>query len=150
LKENSFNQSQVTDASHYIVFAVPIKLWEKHIHAHIDNICSIRWIDRSNLVTLEAMMKSYLTPMSEEKSEHHSALQTYIALWNILTVSAIMKIDTCVIWGLIPDKYDEILWLKEKWYKTVVACAFWYRADDDKYSQMKKVRFSKTEVVEVL
>jgi len=57
-----------------------------------------------------------------------------------------MWIDSCLIEWLEPHKYDEILWLKEKWLKTKVALAIWFRSKEDKYQNEKKVRFSKEEM----
>jgi hypothetical protein len=37
--------------------------------------------------------------------------------------------------------YDKALNLQEKGYATVAACAAGYRAEDDKYAELAKVRF---------
>ena len=44
------------------------------------------------------------------------------------------------------EKYDEILWLREKNLTTCVVCPVWYRSKEDTYSLLKKVRFSKEEL----
>lgn len=150
LQDASWNQSQVTDASHYIVFTIPEIINENWINRYFENISSVRWVDISSLEQFKNMVNNYILPLTEEKNQNFSAQQVYIALWNILTVAAILWIDTCTIWWLDPNSYDEILWLKQKWYKTVVACALWYRASDDKYAMMKKVRFPKDEMIEII
>lgn len=150
LQEASFWQSQVVDASHYIVFSIPEKLDNQSIDRYLEKISSERWVDRQKLEEIEARMKNYITNMSEDKKQTFSALQVFIALWNILTVAATMRIDTCTIWWIEEVKYDEILWLKEKGYKSIIACAFWYRSSDDFYGTLKKVRFDKDDVIEII
>jgi nitroreductase len=59
-----------------------------------------------------------------------------------------LEIDTCPMEGFVPDKYDEVLGLKDKGYRTVVVCAAGYRLPTDKYATMPKVRFETENVVE--
>jgi hypothetical protein len=49
--------------------------------------------------------------------------------------------------GIDPVKYDEVLGLPEKGYRTVVACAAGYRAVADKYASAPKVRFPVSELI---
>jgi hypothetical protein len=50
--------------------------------------------------------------------------------------------------GIVPEKYDEILGLTGTPYATVVACAAGYRAADDKYATIPKVRFEAKDVIQ--
>jgi hypothetical protein len=52
--------------------------------------------------------------------------------------------------GIEPAKYDDILGLTGTGYATVVACAAGYRAADDKYAGLPKVRFPASEVIQHL
>ncbi len=61
--------------------------------------------------------------------------------------AAVLGVDTCPMEGLVPDQYDRELGLVGTGYKTVVACAVGYRAADDKYAALPKVRFPAAEVV---
>ena len=47
-------------------------------------------------------------------------------------------------------KYDEILNLSEKWLSSVVVLPIGFRSEDDKYAKLKKVRFCREEVVEMI
>ena len=49
--------------------------------------------------------------------------------------------------GIEPTQYDEILGLTGTGYATVVTCAAGYRAADDKYAHLPKVRFPVDEVI---
>jgi nitroreductase len=64
-----------------------------------------------------------------------------------MTAAALIGIDTCPMEGIVPTKYDEILDLPAKGYRTVVACAAGYRSTADKYAAAPKVRFPAGELV---
>jgi hypothetical protein len=49
--------------------------------------------------------------------------------------------------GFNPAKYDEILGLTAQGYASVLVCPTGYRADDDKYAAMAKVRYDRSEVI---
>jgi nitroreductase len=76
--------------------------------------------------------------------------QTYIALGNFMTSAALLGVDTCPMEGIEPVNYDKALNLHETGYTTVVACAAGYRAEDDKYADLAKVRFAKSDVIQLL
>ena len=64
-----------------------------------------------------------------------------------MTSAAVLGIDTCPMEGIEPANYDEILGLNGTSYGTVVTCAAGYRAADDKYATLAKVRFPAAEVI---
>jgi len=76
-----------------------------------------------------------------------AARQAYIALGNFLTSAALLGIDACPMEGIEPEKYNEILGLNEQGLSAVVVAAAGYRAPDDTYAALKKVRFPKEEVL---
>jgi nitroreductase len=77
-----------------------------------------------------------------------AARQAYIALGQFMAAAALMGIDACPMEGLDANQYDEILNLKDTPFHTVVACPVGYRAQDDKYATLAKVRFPLEELVE--
>jgi len=77
-----------------------------------------------------------------------SARQVYIALGQFMTSAAMLGIDTCPMEGFNPAKYDEVLGLAEQGYAAVVVCLAGYRAPDDKYAVMPKVRYPSEDVVQ--
>lgn len=66
-----------------------------------------------------------------------------------MTSAAALGVDTCAMEGIDPAQYDKILELPTKGLATIVACAAGYRSEEDKLSRLAKVRFPKTEVIEV-
>jgi len=62
----------------------------------------------------------------------------------------LLGIDTCPMEGLVPEKYDEILNLPERGLMTGAACPAGYRAADDAYAALAKVRFEKKDLIEYI
>lgn len=143
----SWSQKQIVDASHLLVFTRILNVWEKHIDKFLDISCKITCATREQLKWYEDMMKGFIWNMNEDQEKKWADEQVFIALWNLLTVLAEKRIDSCAIWGFDPIKYDEILGLKEKGLASVVVLPIWYRSSNDKYCKKPKVRFSKEEIV---
>ena len=151
LVEYSWNQRQVADASHLLVFAKYNDFWEKNIDKYLDKIIEIRAWNREELIWYENMMKWFFKNSTPEKISSWQENQINIALWNLMTTCAVLWIDSCPIWWFIPEKYDEILWLKEKWLSSVVLLPIGYRDEElDKYAKLKKVRFDLKNLVEFI
>jgi nitroreductase len=148
LKTASWNQSQVTDCSHHVVFAVKEKMDEEHITKFIEQTAKVRGQDISTLEGYKKMMIGDLVngPRSHVISEW-AARQAYIALGNFMTAAATLGVDACPFEGIEPLKYDEILGLTGSGWKTVCACPAGYRSADDKYAGAKKVRFDLSDLV---
>ncbi|MDO9183592.1 MAG: NAD(P)H-dependent oxidoreductase [Bacteriovorax sp.] len=148
LKAVSWNQSQVTDCSHHVVFAIKEKLDEAHITHFIEQTAKVRDMDAAALEGYKKMMIGDLVtgPRSKVVSEW-AARQTYIALGNFMTSAALVGVDTCPLEGIDPVKYDEILGLTGTGWKVVVACPAGYRSAEDKYAGSKKVRFDSSELI---
>lgn len=147
----SWNQRQIVDASHLLVFAIKKQLGHREIEAHIKRVAQVRNMALESLQPYQSLMLNKLVegPISLNINAW-AARQAYIALGNFLTSAAMIGVDTCAIEGLEPEQYDEILGLSKRNLATVVACAAGYRAGDDKYSNAPKVRFSQSEVIEIL
>jgi nitroreductase len=132
-----------------IVFSIPEAVTEKMIDECIALIKSVRWWDKETLQNRRTRIMNALTTYSKRGGiDCRLRQQVNIALWNLLTSCALLKIDTCPIGWLQPENYDKVLWLDKKWRKTVFACALWYRAKDDTYAKIKKVRISTKKLFE--
>lgn len=147
LQIHSWNQSQITKASHLLVFARVKSIDEKYIDKFLNNSVKITWASRADLKWYEDMMKNYFSNMDENSKILWWNQQVFLALWNVMNTLAQKEIDSCAIWGFDSKKYDEILKLDEKWLASVVVLPIWYRSNEDKYALKPKVRFSKEELV---
>ena len=151
LKPVSWNQDQITDCSHLVVFSIKKNLTAEHIDHFIERTAEVRGVTSESLAGYRNMMVSDVIHGARSLTVNEWATrQTYIALGNFMTSAALLGVDTCPLEGLDPAKYDQILGLPSKGYATVVACAAGYRASDDKYASLAKVRFTNSEVIEIL
>lgn len=140
LRMRSFNQPQITDASHLIVMCAYTDLNEAHIDSYILLNSSERAIAEEQLHGFSTHLKRTVTSQSQEEKASSNENQVYIALGHLLHAAAQMRIDASPMEGFEPEGYDEILGLSAQNLKAIVACALGYRAEDDKYQHMKKVR----------
>lgn len=148
LRPVSWNQSQVTDASHYVVFAAKSSVTEADIDAFVRRTAEVRGVAPESIDGYRKMMVANVAKgMRPDVQQQWAALQVYIALGNFMTAAAVLGIDTCPMEGLDPSKYDEILGLPAQGYRTLCACAAGYRAATDKYALAPKVRFATADVV---
>ena len=149
LKPLTWDQAQVVEASHYVVFARKNAVTEADVEKFIALTANTRHIPAASLKGYNDLIVSDLVngPRSAWVREW-SARQTYIALGNLLTSAALLGIDACPIEGLDPAKYDEALGLTAKGLSTVCSCALGYRAENDKYAHYTKVRFPVQDLVE--
>lgn len=148
LKVASWNQSQITDASHLVVFAAKETLTEADVDKFLLATANSRGADVSSLDGYKkVMMGDFINGARSKIVPEWNIRQLYIALGNFMTSAAMLGIDTCPIEGLNPSAYDEILGLKGSGYRVLCACPAGYRADDDKYSTSPKVRYPLNEMI---
>lgn len=147
LLAHSWRQTQVVDASHLVVLAIKKDLGEPEIDRYLARIAEVRDVSLESLAGFRKMLVSSLVPPRGFHIDEWATRQAYIALGSFMTAAAVMGIDTCPMEGIDPAKYDEVLGLNELGYSTVVACPAGYRAHDDKYAVIPKVRFKPDDVI---
>lgn len=148
LVPHSWNQSQPLDCSHFVVFAARRTMDEAHVDRLIERTCAERGLPTDALAGYRNMMVGDVVRGPRGKQAFEWATrQVYIALGQFMASAALLGIDTCPMEGIVPAQYDEILGLTGSDHATVVACAAGYRAADDKYASLKKIRFKAAEVI---
>lgn len=144
----SFGQRQVVDASHLVVFAAKTRFDESDVDAHIAHTAEVRGIPVETLAPFRDMLVGGIVQaMDAPARESWATRQAYIALGNLLTSAALLGIDTCPMEGFVPAQYDAILGLAESGLSAKAVCAVGYRAADDAYAGLPKVRFPKEKVL---
>ncbi|MFM9000736.1 MAG: NAD(P)H-dependent oxidoreductase [Opitutia bacterium] len=107
LRPNSWGQSQVTDASHLVVFTRQTSVTEADVQAFYDQLVSERRADPAKLEPYRQMMvQNVAQGMSAERQREWAARQVYIALGQFMTAAAVLGVDTCPLEGIDPAKYD--------------------------------------------
>jgi nitroreductase len=148
LRPVSWNQSQVTDASHLVVFARRTEMTEADVNEFFSQIVADRKINAAVIEPYRQMMLGGVVKGKDAAAQKDwAARQLYIALGQLMGAAAAMAIDTCALEGIDPAAYTEILGLKGTGYEVVVACAVGYRSSEDKYASLKKIRFPAARVI---
>lgn len=147
LVEASWKQQQVKDASHLLVLCAPLKIDEKFVDDFLNSTAKTRGQDVSELDGFKGMLMKMIVGKSPEGQMTWSKNQIYIALGNLMTVCANLKIDCCPMEGFVPKKYDEILGLAKIGLTSVLVAPVGFRSESDKYSNLAKSRFTQDEVV---
>ncbi|MFN9993311.1 MAG: NAD(P)H-dependent oxidoreductase [Phycisphaerales bacterium] len=151
LRGASWNQSQITDASHMVVMCRRREVKPENIEAHIARICEVRGTPKDVLKDFQAMMMGSIAKPSSLPGgtmEIWTRSQVYIALGFFLSAAAMLGVDTCPMEGFDPAQYDEMLGLKDSEFTSVVVVTAGYRAADDWLAGLKKVRFEASKVIE--
>jgi nitroreductase len=149
LRPASWNQTQVEDCSHLVVFTAKQDITEADVDRFIARTADVRGVTADSLAGFKGYMVGDLVKGPRHAVIHEwAARQTYIAMGNLLTSAALLGIDACPFEGIEPARYDEILGLQGSGFATISACPLGYRAADDKYAGTPKVRFEAKDLVE--
>ena len=147
LAPESWNQPQVTQASHYVVLTARTDLTSEDINAWIARMTEVQGTDPAGLAALKGMIEGFAQAMSQEARHEWNVRQVYIALGQLMASAAALGIDACPMEGISASGYDHVLGLVGSGYATVVACALGYRAEEDRHSKIPKARFDRAHVI---
>ncbi|HEY4415272.1 MAG TPA: NAD(P)H-dependent oxidoreductase [Verrucomicrobiae bacterium] len=151
LLAHSWNQKQVVDASHFVVFTARTGITETDVDRFINRAVEVRKLPADALTGYRKVIVRDLVDGPRKQVAHEWAtLQTYIALGNLMTSAALLSVDTGAMEGIVSAEYDKVLGLENSGYTTVVACALGYRSMNDKYAGAAKVRFETRELVQYI
>lgn len=136
-----FDQSQITDASHVLVFAA----WDGYSLEKIENIFNKTIAERGLPATAmddyKKMLWGMYEPLGQQWHASHAAKQAYISFGLAIAAAAVQQVDATPMEGFNPEALDEILGLKEMGLKSVVILPLGYRAENEDWLvNMKKVR----------
>ena len=146
LKSSAFGQPQITDSSCLLVFAYRIDIDQAYLDKFIENNSKTRNKPIKEFDGLKEMIQNSVLTFSQEMKEVWASRQAYIAIGNLLSAAAELKIDTCPMEGFNPDEFDELLHLESKNLKSIALTTIGYRSENDGLQNEKKVRKSKEEL----
>jgi nitroreductase len=148
LRAVAWDQSQVTDASHVLVFAAWDQYTEERINKVFERSNKQRGLPNSTTDAYRTRLIGMMGAKSAEENFHHAAKQAYIALGSALVAAAEQKVDSTPMEGFDNAAVDEILGLAEKGLRSVIVLPLGYRDETkDWLVNMKKVRTPKEELV---
>ena len=144
----AWNQAQITDCSHLLVFAAWDNYTEARINHMFDLVNDVRGFVNEGWENYRKMVLATYPPRDAEVNYQHAARQAYIGLGTALIAAAEEGVDSTPMEGFVPEKVDEILGLKEKGLRSVILLPLGYRADEgDWLVNLQKVRRPKEDFV---
>ncbi|TRZ42260.1 NAD(P)H-dependent oxidoreductase [Robertkochia solimangrovi] len=140
LRSHSWNQAQVSDASHLLVFCIETVIDKDYIVNYFNRVREIRDTPEKILDPFKNALVKDFEKKSDEEIKSWAANQAYLCMGNLLTVCAVEGIDACPMEGFSADGYDQVLNLSTKGLRPVLVMPVGHRADDDFFAAFKKVR----------
>jgi len=147
LQAVSWGQSQVRDASHFVVLLARTDLQPEYVDGWIERMGEVQGSPAEALAPLKGVIRNFVGAKTPDERHAWNTRQTYIALGQLMAAAAFLGIDTCPMEGIDPAAYDRILGLEGAGYSTAVACALGYRADDDRHARLPKARFDASRII---
>ena len=152
LRPHSWDQSQITDCAELVVFLGRRSIDQSDVDKLIATTCQTRGLQAEQVSFYADLLRRNVVnheQVAASEVEAWNGRQVYIALGTFMTAAALLGIDTCPIEGFDPAAYDRLLGLESSPWRSWVVCAAGYRAADDKYAELAKVRYSASELIEV-
>jgi len=151
IKPHAWNQAQVTDCSHLLVFAAWDNYTEERINYMFDLVNEERGFKNEGWENYRQMLLASYPKRDAETNYQHAARQAYIGLGSALIAAAYEEVDSTPMEGFDPAKVDEILKLRERGLRSVVILPLGYRATEGDWLQnLKKVRRPRAEFVTIV
>jgi len=148
IKPIAWNQAQVVDASHLLVFCHHTALSESYVDQHVSLMANTRNLPIEKLQGFGTHVKSSIATMDADHVNQWTGKQTYIALGQVLLSCALLKIDATPMEGFDRKALDELLDLSKDGLSASLLCPIGYRHAEDPYITLKKVRKTKDALFE--
>lgn len=137
----AWNQAQVTESSHLLVFAAWDHYTPERINHMFDLTNEVRGFKNEGWEKYRASLLATYPQRDAETNFQHAARQAYIALGVALVAAAEEGVDSTPMEGFDPAKLDEILNLRERGLRSVILLPIGYRqTEGDWLVNLKKVR----------
>ncbi|AGA77166.1 nitroreductase family protein [Echinicola vietnamensis] len=148
MKPIAWDQSQITDASHILVFAAWENYTEEKIKAVFKETLTARGLPLDKMDAYRERLWGMYSQLPEEWHAHHAAKQAYIAFGTAIAAAAEQKVDATPMEGFDPEGLDALLGLKELGLKSAVVLPLGYRDEENDWlAGMKKFRTPKEEFI---
>ena len=148
IKPIAWNQAQITDGSHLLVFAAWDNYTVERINTMFDLVNAERGTTNEGWENHRKMLLSTYPGRDAEVNFNHAARQAYIGLGTALVAAAEEQVDSTPMEGFDPKALDEILGLQARGLRSVAILPLGYRADDgDWLVNLKKVRRAREDFV---
>jgi nitroreductase len=140
LRNFSYDQSQITDASGVMLFTAKTKLESDEIAAFVKMEGETRGYREDAIQKRIQSVQKYVDSKTQDEFFEWSARQAYIAIGNLLSAAALLRVDACPMEGIKAREYDRILGLEPLNLKSLAVVTLGYRSSEDSYQHKAKVR----------
>lgn len=149
LQPAAYNQPQIVESSHLLVFAAWDNVTEAHVDEYLKNIANTRGVTLESLEAFRASLMGIVNGRTTEQKHEWAARQAYIAFGTAIAAAAVEQVDATPMEGFKPEAVDEILNLKVQGLRSVTILALGYRdAEKDFLATAKKVRRHKDHLIQ--
>lgn len=143
-----YDQAQITDCSHLLVFAAWDDTTPERIDAMFDLANTVRGTVNPNWEQYREMLKGIYAARGTAGNFDAAARQAYIGLGAALIAAAFEEVDATPMEGFDPEAVDRLLGLPQRHLRSVVIVPLGYRdAQQDWLANLKKVRRSRANFV---
>lgn len=137
----AYGQTQITGASHLLIFAAWDKYSEERIRSVFSHANQERGLPDSAPSEYEVQLTAGLLSKTPEENFAHAARQAYIGFGIALAEAALLEVDATPMEGFISADLDALLGLPERGLKSVTILALGHRDETgDWLVNLKKVR----------
>jgi len=141
IKPIAWNQGQITDCSHLLVFAAWDNYTTERINMMFDLVNTERGLINEGWENYRQLLLGSYPSRDAQTNFEHAARQAYIGLGAALIAAAFEEVDSTPMEGFDPKALDEILGLKAKGLRSVAILPLGYREESgDWLVNLKKVR----------
>ncbi|OLP45543.1 NAD(P)H-dependent oxidoreductase [Rhizobium oryziradicis] len=148
IKPIAWNQGQITDCSHLLVFAAWDNYTADRINGMFDLVNAERNFTSEGWENYRKMLLDTYPQRDPQVNFEHAARQAYIALGLATAAAAFEGVDSTPMEGFDPAALDEILDLRAKGLRSVAILPLGYReAENDWLVNLKKVRRAREDFV---
>ncbi|MBB2926602.1 NAD(P)H-dependent oxidoreductase [Paraburkholderia silvatlantica] len=148
IRAAAWDQAQVTDCSHLLVFAAWDDITTERVNMMFDLTNEVRGFRNEGWENYRQKLLGIVAGRGTEANYQAAARQAYIGLGVALIAAAFEEVDATPMEGFDPAAVDEILDLNARHLRSVVIVPLGYRAaGGDWLVNLKKVRRSRENFV---
>lgn len=135
-----YNPSQISTCSHLVILISKKNVDDSYIDGYFRHISDVREVPVGSLDLFRKNIEGYTKKQAQDQVAVWAEKQAYIVLGNLMFAAALEKVDSCPMEGFKKDLIEEILGLDTEKEIVAVTLALGYRAPDDNFQYLKKVR----------
>ncbi|WP_131539200.1 nitroreductase family protein [Pedobacter nototheniae] len=137
----AFNQSQIIDSSHLLVFAASENYTEEGIDNVFSRMNAERGLPENATDAYKAQLKGMILSRTAEENFNHAARQAYIGFGIAIAEAASLQVDATPMEGFNGPELDKLLGLDKQGLRSVTLLPLGHRdAEGDWLVNLKKVR----------